>query len=136
MDYSYDYSPATTAAVAGGTAIYVIICLAISVFAIVCMWKIFAKAGKPGWASIVPFYNLYILFEITWGNGILFLLNLIPIVNAIIMLITYVKLAKAFGKSGGFAAGLIFLNLIFVCILGFGSAQYIGPNGVAAAPAE
>lgn len=133
MDYSFDsYDAATTAAVAGGTAIYVIICLAVSIFAIVCMWKIFAKAGKPGWAAIVPFYNLYILFEITWGNGILFLLTLIPFVNAIIMLITYVKLAKAFGKSGGFAVGLIFLPIIFLPMLAFGSAQYIGPNGEAA----
>ena len=77
----------------------------------------FTKAGKPGWAAIVPFYNLYILFEITWGNGLLFLLMLIPIVNSIVAIITMVKLAKAFGKGGGFAVGLIFLSLIFILIL-------------------
>ena len=61
--------------------------------------------------------------------GILFLLLLIPLVNVVISIILMVKLAKAFGKSGGFAAGLIFLPLIFLPILGFGSAEYIGPDG-------
>ena len=133
MDYSFDSSSAATGLLAGIGIVGYIISLAIAVFAIVCMWKIFAKAGKPGWAAIVPFYNLYVEFEITWGNGIMFLLMLIPIANAIIALITMVKLAKAFGKSGGFAAGLIFLPIIFLPMLAFGSAQYVGPNGVPAA---
>ena len=135
MDYYDSYSPATTAAVAGGATVYVIFCLIFAAIGIIAMWKIFAKAGKPGWAAIVPFYNLYVLFEITWGNGIMFLLMLIPFVNFIIAIITMVKLAKAFGKGGGFAAGLIFLSFIFMLILAFGSAQYIGPNGEGAAPA-
>ncbi len=110
--------------------------LVICIISLIALAKVFKKAGRPGWAVIVPIYNLYVLFDIAWGKGIMFLLMLIPVVNFVIMIMLYVKLAKAFGKSGGFAAGLIFLNLIFVCILGFGSAQYIGPNGVAAAPAE
>ncbi|MBE6834630.1 MAG: signal peptidase I [Ruminococcaceae bacterium] len=112
---------------------YLIVGLAVCIFSIVVMWKIFAKAGKPGWAAIIPFYNLYILFEITWGKGIMFLTLLIPIANFVILLITYVKLAKAFGKGGGFAVGLIFCSIIFLPILAFGSAQYIGPNGESAA---
>ena len=110
----------------------------IGIICLIALAKIFKKAGKPGWAVIVPFYNLYVLFEIAWGNGILFLLMLIPVVDFVVMIILYVKLAKAFGKGGGFAAGLIFLCPIFLCILGFGSAQYIGPDGVAAGalPAE
>ena len=100
--------------------------LAIIVLGIVAMWKIFEKAGEPGWAAIIPFYNLYVLFKITWGNGWKFLLLLIPIANIVIAIITMVKLAKAFGKSGGFAVGLIFLSIIFYCILAFDQSQYLG----------
>ena len=80
-----------------------ILSLALCVFVLVCMWIVFRKAGKPGWAAIVPFYNLYVLFEITWGSGMRFLLLLIPIYNIILSIQTQVRLAKAFGKSGGFA---------------------------------
>ena len=100
--------------------------LAFAVLAIVAMWKIFEKAGKPGWAAIIPFYNIYVLFEITWGNGWKFLLLLIPIANIVFAIITMVKLAKAFGKGGGFAVGLIFLSVIFYCILAFGPSEYEG----------
>ena len=117
FDYSYSYqaSPFMT-----------VVYLAIAVLGIVAMWKIFEKAGEPGWAAIIPFYNLYVLFKITWGNGWKFLFLLIPIANFVFLIITMVKLAKAFGKSGGFAVGLIFLSIIFYCILAFGDAQYIG----------
>ena len=90
------------------------------------MWIVFRKAGKPGWAAIVPFYNLYVLFDITWGSGMRFLLLLIPIYNIILGIQTQVRLARAFGKSGGFAAGLIFLPYIFVPILAFSGASYQG----------
>jgi hypothetical protein len=93
--------------------------------------RFFEKAGEPGWAAIIPFYNLYVLFKITWVQGWKFLLMLIPIANFVIAIITMVKLAKAFGKSGGFAVGLIFLSVIFYCILAFdNSINYIGvPTG-------
>ena len=91
-----------------------IISLALCVFVLVCMWIVFRKAGKPGWAAIVPFYNLYVLFDITWGSGMRFLLLLIPIYNIILGIQTQVRLARAFGKSGGFAAGLVFLPYIFI----------------------
>ena len=61
-----------------------IISLVLCVFVLVCMWIIFRKAGKPGWAAIVPFYNLYVLFDITWGSGMRFLLMLIPFYNIIL----------------------------------------------------
>jgi hypothetical protein len=100
--------------------------LALGVLAVIALWKIFEKAGEPGWGAIIPFYNAYLLFKITWGNGWNFLLLLIPIANIVIAIITMVKLAKAFGKSGGFAVGLIFLSLIFECILAFGNSTYQG----------
>ena len=100
--------------------------LAVAVIGIIAMWKIFEKAGEPGWAAIIPFYNLYVLFKITWGNGWKFLLLLIPIANFVFAIITMVKLAKAFGKSGGFAVGLIFLSIIFYCILAIDKSEYLG----------
>jgi len=117
FDYSYSYQASPFMSV---------VYLAIAVLGIVAMWKIFEKAGEPGWAAIIPFYNLYVLFKITWGNGWKFLFLLIPIANVVFLIITMVKLAKAFGKSGGFAVGLIFLSVIFYCILAFGDAQYLG----------
>ena len=69
------------------------------------------------------------LYRITWGNGWLFLLLLVPVVNVIVGIITLVKLAKSFGYGGGFVCGLIFLNTIFMLILGFGSSRYMGPSG-------
>ena len=103
--------------------------LAFTVVILVGMWKVYVKAGKPGWACIVPFYNSYCLFDMTFGNGWLFLLTFVPCVNFVMMILVYVKLAKAFGKGGGFAVGLIFLPFIFIPMLGFGDAQYLGvPN--------
>lgn len=124
----YDVNSYTTTSVSAGMfgATYMITVLAIAVVAIVAMWKIFTKANKPGWAAIVPFYNLYTEFEIAGMNGWMFLLLLIPIVNIIVAIMLYVNLAKAFGKSTGFAIGLIFLNFIFMLILAFSSAEYVG----------
>ena len=109
-------------------AAYWYICLIIWILLIIANWMIFTKAGEPGWKSIIPLYNVYIQYKIAWGNGWLFLLNIIPIVNIVISIVFEVKLAKAFGKSGAFAVGLIFLPNIFQLILGFGSARYIGPQ--------
>ncbi len=121
----YDSYESTIMAAMG---IYVVVILAIAVFAIVCMWKIFTKAGQPGWASIIPFYNYYVLFEIAWGNGLLFLLLLIPVANFVVMIILWVKLSQSFGYSAAFAIGLLFLPIIFLPILAFGSSRYIGPQ--------
>ena len=121
-NYSYYYDRMIPRFGTGGS----LIGLALTVLAIIAMWKMFEKAREPGWAAIVPFYNIYVLFKITWGNGWMFLLMLIPIANLVIYIITMVKLAKAFGRSGGFAVGLIFLSIIFYCILGFDQSQYLG----------
>lgn len=117
--YSYSSPPAYN-------PVFTIISLVLCVFVLVCMWIVFRKAGKPGWAAIVPFYNLYVLFDITWGSGMRFLLLLIPIYNIILGIQTQVRLARAFGKSGGFAAGLVFLPYIFIPLLAFGKETYQG----------
>ena len=119
-DY-YDYSSAPAF-----NPLPTIISLVLCVFVLVCMWIIFRKAGKPGWAAIVPFYNLYVLFDITWGSGMRFLLMLIPLYNIILGIQTQIRLAKAFGKGGGFAAGLIFLPYVFIPLLAFGKETYQG----------
>ena len=120
-------SDSASVAAAGFSMVYSLISLALCIVVIVAWWKIFVKAGKPGWASIIPLYNTYCMFQISFGNGWLFLLCLVPCVNIVMIIIMYVKLAKAFGKSGGFAVGLIFLSFIFLPMLGFGDADYIGP---------
>ncbi len=100
--------------------------LILAVVMIISMWKIFSKAGKPGWASIIPIYNLYVLYEISWGKGIYFLLLLVPFVNAFIGIITVFKLGQNFGKSTGFIIGMIFLPIVFMPMLAFSNAVFMG----------
>lgn len=120
---------ATYVAVASGvSAVYTIISLVIAVLTLVAMWKIFVKAGKAGWKCLIPFYNTYCLYDIAWGNGWLFLLMFVPCVNVVVGIMMLFKLAKAFGQGTGFGFGLLFLNTIFILILGFGSAEYVGPQ--------
>lgn len=113
-----------------GTYIFLI---AVSVVMIAAMWKVFTKAGKPGWAAIIPIYNIIVLLSIAGKPTWWFILLLIPIVNLVIAILMYVALAEKFGKGGGFAMGLVFLGVIFFPILGFGGAQYRG--AVAKVPA-
>ncbi len=101
-----------------------ILYLAVIVLLIVSMWKIFVKAGQPGWASIIPIYNLIVLLQIVRKPIWWIVLMLIPIVNLIIMIILSIELAKVFGKSTGFGIGLALLGIIFFPILAFGDATY------------
>ncbi|MBI5511803.1 MAG: signal peptidase I [Deltaproteobacteria bacterium] len=120
----------------GGAGMIVvgIIYLAVIVLMIASFWKIFVKAGKPGWAAIVPIYNIVVLLNIIGKPVWWIILFCIPLVNFVIAIIVYVALAKAFGKGVGFAIGLLLLSFIFFPILGFGSAQYVG-GGAAPTPA-
>jgi hypothetical protein len=103
------------------------ICYAvIMILLIAAMWKVFSKAGQPGWAVLIPIFNLYILCKVAGRPGWWLILMLIPFVNFIIAIILNVDVAKKFGNGVGFALGLIFLPFIFWPILGFGSAQYQG----------
>jgi len=126
-EYGYDSMDAATAAAVGGSMVGSVIGgLIAGILLIIAWWKLFQKAGIPGWHSIIPFLNTYDMFKMSWGNGWLFLLLLIPFVGGIVALITQWKLGAAFGKGVGFRLGLIFLPNIFLLILGFGSAQYEG----------
>jgi hypothetical protein len=111
---------------AGALIVSGIIGLAIVIFFVVVWWKIFRKAGQPGWAILIPFYNLYVMLKVAGKPGWWLILFLIPIVNFIIGILMIVGLAQNFGKGTGFVLGLIFLGVIFLPILAFGSATYQG----------
>jgi hypothetical protein len=118
----------------GITAVYLIVLIVV----IAAIWKVFTKAGRPGWAAIVPFYSAYVLLKIVGRPGWWLVLMFIPLVNIVIGIIVAIDLAKSFGKGGLFGFfGLIVFSIIGYCILGFGSARYLGPaaaGGVAQYP--
>ncbi len=124
-----------------GSAFLILIYLAVLVLELAGGWQVFVKAGHPGWACIIPFYNVWILLKIVgrppWWLALFIVGLVIPFLGTILVLvlaiIVLVDLAKSFGKGIGFAVGLFFLGFIFLPILGFGSAQYRGP--AAASPA-
>ncbi|HTB82251.1 MAG TPA: DUF5684 domain-containing protein [Candidatus Sulfotelmatobacter sp.] len=100
--------------------------LAIIVAIIAGMWKVFVKAGKPGWAAIVPIYNVIVLLEIAGKPLWWILLFFIPLVNIVMCVIVGLAIAKSFGKSDLFGVGLGLLGFIFYPVLGFSDAQYQG----------
>jgi hypothetical protein len=110
-------------------AIIGIIYFAIVVLLIVSQWIIFTKAGKPGWACIIPIYNIIVLLQIVGKPWWWLLLMLIPIVNIVLIIWMINLLSKSFGHGVGFTLGLIFLGIIFYPILAFGDSQYKGPAG-------
>lgn len=117
--------------------------LLVIAFFIIVWWRIYKKAGEPGWVALVPGLNSWVMYKITWGKGTVFIAQLLitgalsllgniawifsiggVIVSLIYSIVTNVKLAKVFHKSGGFAFGLIVLPFVFLPILAFGSAEY------------
>lgn len=115
---------AAAAAAAGMMMVILLVELVIVVLTIAGLWKVFAKAGKPGWAAIIPIYNLIVVLEIAGKPIWWILLFLIPCVNLIMAILTYMSLAKNFGKSEAYGLGLAFLPFIFFPMLGFGDAKY------------
>jgi hypothetical protein len=101
----------------------------LTVLMIVTMWIIYTKAGKPGWACIIPIYNVIVLLEIVGKPWWWLLLMLIPLVNIVVAVIIYHNLSLSFGKGVGFTIGLMLLSIIFFPILAFGDAVYLGPGG-------
>lgn len=132
MDYSSQYSSEATGIFAGIGAIFIIIYLAIIILMIASMWKVFEKAGKPGWAVLIPIYNTYIMIQIVGKPTIWLLWCLIPCVNFVFAVWLYNLMSKSFGKEEGFTVGMILLPFIFWPILGFGSAKYLGPSAAEA----
>jgi hypothetical protein len=109
-----------------GATFWIIWC-AVIVVQIAAMWKVFQKAGQPGWAAIVPIYNMIVLIQIARKPVWWILLYLIPIVNIVIAVMVTHNISVNFGKGVGFTLGLIFLPFIFFPILAWGDAQYQPP---------
>src|SRR5262245_56369353 len=108
--------------------------LAVMILIIAACWKVFTKAGQPGWAAIIPIYNVYIWCKIVGRPGWWVILMLIPFINVIIAIILSIDLAKSFWKGIGYGLARAFLGIIFSPIRGFGSAQYQGPAAGSIAP--
>ena len=118
---------ATVLAAQGETSPFVwILYLAVLILVLAGLWKVFEKAGKPGWAALIPIYNIYVLCLIAGRPGWWLLLFLIPFVNIVVSILVSLDVAKKFGKGLGFGLGLAFLGFIFWPILGFGDARYQG----------
>lgn len=101
--------------------------LAFAILMVVGLWKVFEKAGRPGWAAIIPIYNYIVLLEIV-GRPVWWVLGLfVPFLNFVVLIVLMLDVARSFGKGTGFAIGLIFLPFVFIPMLGFGSSQYFGP---------
>ena len=135
-------------------AAYLFMILLFWVLQIIAYWRIFTKAGEPGWKSIIPVYCTYVQYKITWKTSV-FWLSLIlaaaaafclqmgseslvfsaigfvlQLASMVIGFISFYKLSAAFGHGIGYAIGLLFLYPIFVLILGFGSSEYVGNSSV------
>ncbi len=131
-------------------AVIAVVSIVMYVLMVVAYWNIFKKAGEPGWKSIIPVYNSYILFKISWSTVIFWItlvigfvtgilvnmdntvatviVSLLSIVTLVISVMQCYKLSKAFGHGVGFTLGLIFFSPIFMLILAFGSSQYVGKS--------
>lgn len=108
-----------------------LVLIELALLVVICagFWKMFEKAGQPGWAAIIPVYNIYVMCKIGGKPGWWLLLLLIPFVNLVFSIWIANMISKSFGKDEGFTVGLVLLGVIFYPILGFGSATYLGPYG-------
>ena len=125
---NYDASPGATAAVAAFFGALLVPILIITVIVIISHWKVFEKAGKPGWASLIPIYNIIVLLEIVGKPVWWVFLILFPCTSFIFVIWVTNLLSKSFGQSEGFTVGLLLLSVIFYPILAFGNYQYLGPS--------
>lgn len=156
MESSFTYGlfglPAEAIAALSGAFVAIGIFSAIlAILEIVAMWRIFKKAGRHGWASIIPIYNLVVLFNVAgmsgWWTLAVFgfgfvntlaqniinqgdqvsgsvLLIISWICSIILYCYLYSRIAKGFKKGFWFTIGLIFLNPLFMMILGLGGSKY------------
>ncbi len=110
----------------GGGIVGMIVPLIIMAVMIAALWKVFVKAGQPGWASIVPIYNIVVLVQISGKPVWWVILFFIPLANFVAAILISIAIAERFGKSTGYGLGLAFLGFIFYPMLGFSDAQYQG----------
>lgn len=121
------YDASTGSTNTGVNLVTTIIWLVVLIFYLAAEWRIFSKAGKPGWAVIIPIYNVFVFLQVIGRPWWWIILFLIPLVNIIFIVLALHDLSKSFGHGVGFTLGLVFLGFIFIPILGFGGSQYVGP---------
>ncbi len=112
-----------------GIMLMVLPVLAIGILVIIAKWRVYEKAGQPGWAVLIPFYNFYVMLKIVGKPGWWLIWIFIPPAYFVVYIWTTNLLSKSFGKDVAFTLGLIFLTAIFYPILGFGKAEYKGAAG-------
>lgn len=116
----------------GGGAIGLVVSLVwlgIMVLILGGFWSMFTKAGEPGWAVLIPIYNAYVYLKIAGKPWWWMLLMMIPLVGFIVAIVVAIEAAQRFGKSAAFGIGMAFLPFIFIPIIGFGDARYVGSKG-------
>lgn len=123
MATNADYAVSGEAAAVSGVVLFVY--LVVIVLAIIGNWKLFTKAGKPGWACIIPIYNIIVFLQVAkkplwWCLIIIF----VPFANLIFQILMLHAISQRFGRGVGTTLGLIFFPIIFMLILGFGRAEY------------
>ena len=123
MEGGYEGGGAAAGAIGG---VMMLVWLAVMVLVIAGIWKVFTKAGEPGWAAIVPIYNIIVLLKIAGRPAWWFILLLIPVVGLIVGIMVSIDVAKKFGQGTGFGVGLAILPMIFYPVLGFGSSTHRG----------
>lgn len=134
IDYSYEYDTflndysKDTGMSGGELAAWIIAGAAVYIFMVAAMWAVFKKAGRPGWAAIIPIYNTYITIKIAGKSGWWLLGFFVPFINIVAVIYIFYNLAKVFGKGVGYMLLLIFLPIIGWPMLGWGSAKYKKPR--------
>jgi len=128
---------ASNGAAAGVLVVLLVVLLVPAILVIAGTWKVFVKAGQPGWAAIIPGYNVYVMNKVGGGPTYYFwvwlgcavtpFLFVTPFVGLVFAILILNNLAKSFGKDPGYTVGLVLLGVIFFPVLGFGSSQYVGP---------
>jgi hypothetical protein len=119
------------AAVIGGLVLNALVALAVYVVFVIGAWKVFSKAERPGWWSIIPIWNMAVLLQISGRSGWWVLGYVVPLLNLFVQIRWGIEMARSYGRGIGFAIGLILLEPLFVVILGFGDASYLGPGAQA-----
>jgi len=107
-----------------GLAIFLVCWLGLSLLMLASTWVVLKKAGQPGWAVLVPIYNVYVMLKVAGKPAWWLLLMFVPIISFIVAVLIAVGIAKNFGKGIGFGLGLLFLPFIFYPVLAFGDAEY------------
>jgi hypothetical protein len=136
VNYNYSYNGGNGGGAFGAifAGCWSLVWLVVAVLVIAGMWKLLTKAGKPGWAAIIPIYNIIVLLEVVGRPIWWVILFFIPFVNIIMGIIVLLDVAKSFGKDVVYALGLIFFPYVFIPVLGFGKAVYQGPATMPAPP--